>query len=118
MLARLMWHARPAAILLLVSVCALSVAYLLSQSTPAAQWSVGYWTPWGNPQLPPSAIQWNAITHVVYWGGLVNPDGTLDLDTQQVTTYGSTLVSAAHANGVKAILSIVQPYWWGNTDYL
>src|SRR5205823_8781349 len=30
---------------------------------PVRPWSMGYWTPWGNPKLPLSDIDWQALTH-------------------------------------------------------
>jgi chitinase len=54
-----------------------------------------------------------ALTHIVHWGALVNADGSLNLDYQRVTADAPTLVSAAHAAGVKAILGVIQPYWLG-----
>src|SRR5262245_59550576 len=80
------------------------------------QWSVGYWTPWGNPSLPPAQIEWKGLTHVVYWGGLVQSNGSLDLTTQLVTTQGPTLISTAHAQGVKVMLGLLQGVWIGQTD--
>lgn len=88
------------------------------QTTASEQWSVGYWTPWGNPALPPSQIEWAALTHVIYWGGLVQSDGSLDLTTQRVTIDGPTLIAAGHANGVKVLLGVTQAVWLGQTDTL
>jgi len=82
------------------------------------QWSVGYWTPWGNPAIPPSAIEFGGLTHVVHAWALVNANGTLDLTTQRVSTDGPTLISAAHARGVKVLLGVGQMYWAGQTTNL
>lgn len=81
----------------------------------AQQWSIGYWTPWGNPAVPISAIQWDALTHVVQWGALVKPDGTLDLTSQQVSANASAIIATAHAANVKVLLGIGQAYWLGQT---
>jgi hypothetical protein len=35
----------------------------LAQAAPAT-WSMGYYTPWGNPSLPISAIYWPSLTHI------------------------------------------------------
>jgi GH18 family chitinase len=91
---------------------------LLIPSLQAQQWSVGYWTPWGSPALPPAAIEWGGVTHVVHAWALVNPDGTLDLTTQRVSTDGPVLIAAAHASGVKVLLGVAQMYWTGKTTYL
>src|ERR1035437_10114492 len=98
---------------LLVKVAlAFALFFLVAQTGFAQQqWSVGYYTPWGNPSLPPTAIEWGGVTHVIYWGGIVHADGTLDLSTQLVTTDGPTLISAAHAHGVKVLLGLMQANW-------
>ena len=84
---------------------------------PSLLWSIGYWTPWGTPALPVSAIQWDGLTHVVHWGALVNPDGSLDLISQQVEQNAPALVTAAHTANVKVLLGIGQAYWLGQTTY-
>jgi len=83
-----------------------------------SQWSLGYWTPRGNPALPPTKIDWEAVTHVVHAWALVRPDGTLDLTAQRVSSDGPALISAGHARGVKVLLGIGQPYWLGQTTNL
>jgi chitinase len=82
------------------------------------QWSLGYWTPGGNPPIPPSEIEWEGLTHVVHAWALVRPDGTLDLNTQRVSSDGPALIAEAHARGVKALLGIGQPYWLGQKTNL
>ena len=88
---------------------------LAPQGAYAQQWSLGYWTPWGNPGIPPSAIEWGGLTHVVHAWALVRPDGSLDLETQRVSSDAPVLIANAHAKGVKAILGVGQPYWMGQT---
>jgi GH18 family chitinase len=83
------------------------------QATPGVkQWSIGYYSPIGNPALPVAAIQWSGLTHVVQWEAMVNPDGKLDLSTEEVSSTAAALVTAAHANNVKALLTIGQ-IWSG-----
>jgi chitinase len=82
------------------------------------RWSLGYWTPWGKPGLPPSAIQWDGLTHVVYAWALVRKNGTLDLESQLVTSEARGLITTARANRVKTLLGIAQPYWLGQTTNL
>ena len=95
------------------------LAILLLLLLPAAfaqqQWSIGYYTPWGNPGCPISDIDMGALTHVVHWAALVNADGSLDLNYQLISTDAPTMVATAHAAGVKAILGIVNPYWLGQS---
>jgi hypothetical protein len=81
-------------------------------------WSLGYWTPGGNPPLPPSQIEWGGLTHIVHWAALVQANGALDLDTQRVSSDGPALIAEAHARGVKVLLAIEQPFWLGQTGNL
>lgn len=83
--------------------------------TTAIQWSVGYWTPYGNPAVPISEIQWDGLTHVVQWGALVQPDGTLDLTTNQFAANATPLIAAAREANVKVLVGITQAYWRGET---
>src|SRR4051812_6680477 len=64
-------------------------------------WSVGYLWPFGNPPLPVSDIDWSALTHIVHYAAVVNADGTLDLETEQISKNAAELVAAAHSAGVK-----------------
>jgi chitinase len=79
------------------------------------RWSLGYWTPWGDPPLPPAAIEWDALTHVVYAWALVRPNGSLDLETQRVQSEAPALIRNARKHGVKPILGVGQQYWSGQT---
>jgi chitinase len=96
----------------------LGIYLMPSQVFAQQQWSQGYWTPWGNPGIPATAIEWGGLTHIVHAWALVRSDGSLDLDTQRISSDGPTLVSNAHANGVKALLGVGQPYWLGQTTNL
>jgi chitinase len=92
--------------------------FAVPQGFAQEQWSIGYWTPRGNPAIPPSAIDWQGLTHVVHAWAIVKPDGSLDLETQRVSADAPVLIHYAHTNGVKAVLGIVQPYWSGQTTNL
>jgi chitinase len=78
------------------------------QARSSSQWSLGYWTVWGDPSVPVSDIDWGALTHVIHHAALLNADGTLDVETLRVSTNAPALISAAHAAGVKALLCIAQ----------
>ena len=81
----------------------------------ADQWSIGYWSPFGNPACPVSAIQWGGLTHIVQHAALVKPDGTLDITTEALSSNAHNLIATAHANHVAVLLNVVQPYWTGQT---
>lgn len=84
-------------------------------SASTQRWSLGYWTPWGDPPIPPAEIEWSALTHVVYAWALVRPNGSLDLETQRIASEAPALIKNARVHGVKAILGIGQQYWSGQT---
>jgi chitinase len=72
---------------------------------------MGYYTPSGTafgPAFAVSNIQWTGLTHVIESAAYVNADGTLDLTGCEISSTAAALVSAAHANNVKALLSIGQ----------
>jgi hypothetical protein len=96
----------------------LIVVFVISLRAAAAQqWSIGFWTQFGTP-LPVSKIRWSGLTHVVQSLGLVNSDGTLDLNTYNVAANAPGLVAAARTANVKPILGITQPWWLGKPPTL
>jgi chitinase len=87
-------------------------ASAIPQAAVAQQWSMGYWNGWS---APVSGIDWGAVTHVIHWSALVQPDGTLDVTTENVAASAPTVVAAGHAAGRKVLLSLMQPGWTGQT---
>ena len=72
---------------------------------------VAYWASWTAHVMPVSAIPWSKITHVAH--SFVLPASTGGL--RNVSSYiDATLVSRAHANGVKVIASVGG--WGANFD--
>jgi chitinase len=68
-------------------------------------WSMGYYASWAPDQYPIAEIEWSGLTHIAMAFYLPNQDGSLTLaggDAKLATS----LISAAHAHGVKAIASI------------
>jgi chitinase len=88
------------------------------RQSPFKQWSLGYWTPQSGKPIPPSEIEWKALTHIVYWAALANPDGSLDTTTQQFSKYGPSLIQAAQAEQVKVLLGVSQAFWKGEKTNL
>src|SRR5207249_327322 len=76
--------------------------------TAAEQWSIGYWTPWGNPPASVADMDWDGITHVIHFGALITFKGTVDVDSLKIAAKAPALIAAAHANGVKVLLGLVQ----------
>jgi chitinase len=77
---------------------------------PAAAWVMGYYYGPDESTYPVSAVEWSALTHVAAAFYRPQTDGSLDqtlgLDATAGPALATALVTAAHANGVKAIASI------------
>ncbi|MFI5236311.1 MAG: glycosyl hydrolase family 18 protein [Ignavibacteriales bacterium] len=75
-------------------------------------WATAYYAGWmqgqyNNGHLPAQEIDFSAMTHIVHFSLVPNPDGTLDALANSITeTNSSELISRAHAEGVKVIISI------------
>jgi len=73
-------------------------------------WTTGYWhspPAWGD--LPVSAIDYSALTHITHYALLPNRDGTFEPQSlQYITDYAASLIRAAHQNGVKVLLSVAE----------
>ena len=52
----------------------LGIYLIPSQVFAQQQWSQGYWTPWGNPGIPPAAIDGGGLTRFVHAGPLVGAE--------------------------------------------
>lgn len=79
-------------------------------SGSSRQWVLGYYVGYDIHSLPIAQIDWTALTHIAFAPMVVNTDGTLDLtfDDQDGmgTQHAMQLATAAHANGVKALLML------------
>lgn len=76
-----------------------------------SRWSIGYYAGYESGDYPVDAIDWSGLTDVAASFYLVHPDGTLDGTLYQGTlaegnALAADLVSAAHANGGRALASI------------
>lgn len=76
----------------------------------APQWVMGYYASYQRDRLPPAAIAWNGLTHIVMARLKANADGTLDTDFDWDPVNGPALARdvarRAHAAGRKAILML------------
>ncbi len=70
----------------------------------ADTWSVGNYTPY-NP-VAVSNIDWNSVTHMNHVAARPNSDGTLNITTNNLAGTAPALITAAHANNVKVLLSV------------
>lgn len=69
--------------------------------------TVAYYAGWMQDHLPAAEVDFGALTHVVHFALVPNPDGTLD-DATNVVTAGNAadVVARAHAAGTKALISV------------
>jgi chitinase len=78
-----------------------------AQKAASRRWLTGYYPSYQESLMPPSQIDYTALTHLIHWPVLPRPDGTLDPETFGMTPEQSqTIVSGAHAAGIKALLGI------------
>jgi chitinase len=78
----------------------------LSAAALQAQWVTGYWLNPPDSNLPVAAIDYSALTHVIQYSVLPNGDGSLNaVSLANATASAPALIAAAHAHGVKVLLS-------------
>ena len=76
-------------------------------ASATALWNTAYYAGWMQSYLPPSAIDYAALTHVIHFSAIPRTDGSLDSSTNVLSAaYSADLVSRAHAAGVQVIVSI------------
>jgi len=68
-------------------------------------WSMGYYASWAPDQYPIPEIEWSGLTHIAMAFYLPQSNGSLNLAGGD-NTLATKLITAAHANGVKAVASI------------
>jgi chitinase len=89
---------------------ALALGAILSSASgaeAAVRWVTGYYASYSesSANMPPSGVDYTALTHVIHWPVVPLSDGTLDLNNFGLTEAQSAdLVARAHAVGTKAIL--------------
>lgn len=70
-------------------------------------WSVGYYPGWTQDEMPATAIDYSALSHVIHFALIPKTDGTLDSQTLSLTaSHISDCVSRGHAAGVKVLLCV------------
>ena len=95
-------------------IAAAAVAFLAVLSSPHAadcsvRWVTGYYAAYSEFQpgvnMPPSAVDYTALTHVIHWPVVPLADGTFDPEAFGMTVAQSAaVVSLAHNAGTRAIL--------------
>ena len=77
------------------------------QSHAVAIWSTGYYAGWMQSYMPPAAIDYSAVSHVIHFSLIPNSDGTLDSSTNMLSqSSAADLISRAHAVGSKVIVCV------------
>lgn len=70
-------------------------------------WVTAYYAGWMQNYLAASNVDFSAVSHIIHFALVPNPDGTLDAESNVVTPPNVTdLVKRAHAAGKKVLISI------------
>src|SRR5262245_10826597 len=73
----------------------------------AALWRTGYYPGWEQGAMPPSAIDFPALTQIIHFSAEPNSNGTLNTSVNVLSAANSSnIVSAAHAAGKKVLVCI------------
>jgi chitinase len=76
----------------------------------SGQWVLGYYVGYQINALPIAEIDWSGLTHIAFSPMVVKNDGSLDTSFSDSNGTGladaKTLVTAAHAHGVKALVML------------
>ena len=92
----------------MMRVVVLCNALLLAAFTSnAALWVTGYYPAYEQAYLPPSAIDFSALTHLIHFSVFPNSEGTLNSSDNGLTpAYSADVISRAHAAGVKVLICV------------
>jgi chitinase len=83
------------------------VSVLFATSVHADLWRTAYYPGYRQSYLPPSAIDYTALTHIIHFSVLPQSNGSLDSSGNNLTAAGSTdLISRAHSAGGKVLLCV------------
>src|SRR5512138_2570002 len=98
-------------LLVIIALCSVLVSSGTGQRKP---WVSAYYAGWWQGgQLNPTEIDYDAVTHIIHFGLVLNADGTYSGDGNGLTHINIIeAVNAAHSAGKKIILCI----GGGNTD--
>jgi chitinase len=80
---------------------------LLTFATRADLWTTGYYPGYRQSAMPPSAIDYTALTHIIHFSAMPTVNGTLDTAPNSMTfTRSTNLVQVAHAANRKVLFSV------------
>ena len=73
----------------------------------SGQWVSTYYAGWNQDILPPSAIDYTAMTHIIHFAVMVNSDGSIDSTGNSTDRANAlALISGAHPHGTKVIVCV------------
>jgi chitinase len=78
----------------------------LTGQVRAGLWVTGYYPGYEQAGLPPSAIDFSVVTHVIQFSVLPNSNGTVSRANGLTAAYSVSLVSRAHSLARKALLCV------------
>jgi chitinase len=89
-------------------IIAAALAAVLSGAAEAQpMWVSAYYTGWRQARMPPSEIDFDAITHLVHFSVVPRPDGSLDARANRLTPENvKAAVDAAHAAKKKILFTV------------
>src|ERR1041384_5282154 len=84
---------------------------LLAQQSHSPRWVTAYYMGssqgwYDNGLLPSGLIDYSAITHIIHFALLPNPDGSLDTNDGMHQSNSAPLISKAHGAGAKVLISV------------
>jgi len=66
-----------------------------------------YYTGYDQDMMPASEIDFASVTHLIHFAAIPRPDGTLDTETDGLTTdHSAAVVAAAHTAGRKVLVTL------------
>jgi len=85
-----------------------ALSLLLSSACVNADlWRTGYYPGWEQSAMPPSTIDFPALTHIIHFSAEPNSNGTLNTSVNVLSAANSSsIVSAAHGAGKKVLVCI------------
>jgi len=88
----------------------LTFALALTALVPCVRgelWSTAYYAGWMQGQVPASRVDFTALSHIIHFSVLPNPNGSLDSSTHSLFPANSAdLLTRAHAAGRKVLISV------------
>ena len=74
---------------------------------PEPPWISAYYAAWKQRHLPPAGIDFTAMTHLLHFAAVPNPDGTLDTEVNLFRpAHSAEVVSRAREKDVKVLVTI------------